>query len=480
MFEFAVIGGGVIGAVTARELCRYTPSVCILEKEEDVAMGATKANSAIIHAGYDAKEGTLKAKFNVEGAKLMPKLAAELGVSYQVNGSLVVGYNDKDLETIHELYKRGVKNGVEGLQILNAEQVRQLEPNIADIVTCALYAPTSAIITPYELAISAAGNAIDNGAELKLNFEVVKIDKTSRGYKIYSANGEVVEARAVVNAAGLFADEIARMAGDETIKIHPRRGEYILLDKEYGNVVKSTIFQTPTKMGKGILVSPTTDGNLILGPTSVDIEDKLDTSTTEEGYKKILGEVGRMVKNISTRATITSFCGLRSVGNTGDFYINIIHGNFVNLAAIESPGLSSSPAIAKHVVELFKSAGKKMKLRSDFIEKRLSMHFFRNLSEEEKNEYIKENPKYGKIICRCEKVSEGEIIDAIRINPGARTFDGVKRRTRSGMGRCQGGFCMPYVCAILSRELGIPFEEVTKSGGGSKICTAKTKDGAKV
>ena len=477
MYDVVVIGGGVVGGMIARELSRYELGICILEKENDVAMGATKANSAIVHAGFDAKEGSLKALLNVRGSKMMENVCQELGVKYQKNGSLVIGFNDDDRAQVEALVERGIKNGVEGVRLVEKNELKALEPNISDNATCALYAPTGAIVCPYELCIASIGNAMDNGAELKVGFEVASIERVGDEYVIKSADGESVTARYVVNAAGVYSDKIAKMVGDDSFTVHPRRGEYILLDRECGGIVKHTIFRTPSKMGKGILVSPTVDGNLLLGPTSYDMEDKEDKSTTPEGLAKVIKECGENIEGgvpVGGKS-ITSFCGLRAVGSTGDFIINSNVENFVNVAGIESPGLTSAPAIAEYVRDILANIGLELNAKADFDPTREPKHHFREASIEEKNEIIKKDPSYGRIICRCETVSEGEILDAIRSNPPARDIDGVKRRTRSGMGRCQGGFCGPYVMELIAKERNVAFESVTKSGGNSVMVYGKTK-----
>lgn len=474
MYDVAIIGAGITGGMIARTLAKYNISICVLEKENDVAMGATKANSAIVHAGFDAKEGSLKARFNVKGSQMMPRVAKELGVKYKNNGSLVIGFDDADRKTIEELYERGCRNGVKGLEILEKDELRGKEPNISDDAICALYAPTGAIICPYELAVAAIGNAMDNGVELKLNFPVLSIESKDGIYEIASEN-EKIETKFVINAAGLFADEIAKMTGDGSFTIHPRKGEYILLDKECGSLVTHTVFRTPSKMGKGILVSPTVDNNLLLGPTSVDMEDKDDKATTAEGFAKIIKESAENVSGIMLNKSITSFCGLRAVGDSGDFIINSPKKGFINVAGIESPGLSASPAIAEYVADMLRE-DMDLEEKAGYNPIRKPAHYFRDASIEEKNRIIKENKSFGRVICRCETVTEGEIIEAIHTNPGARDLDGVKRRTRAQMGRCQGGFCMPYITEILSRELGIDYESVTKCGGKSLVNTGKTKE----
>ena len=461
MFDVAVIGAGVVGGMIARELTRYSISVCILEKQSDVAMGASKANSGIVHAGFDAKEGSLKAILNVRGAEKMPQVAKELGVHYKNNGSLVVGFTDGDMQAIEALYLRGQKNSVRDLQILSGDEARALEPKLSKEIIGALYAPTGGIICPYMLTVAAVGNAMDNGAVLKTDFEVTSITYADGVYRI-SSPSETVEATYVINAAGVYSDAVADMAGCGGFTVTPRKGEYLLLDRSAGETVKHTIFRVPTKMGKGILVSPTVDGNLLLGPTSADIEDKTNTETTKEGIDQILAGATACVSDIPLRKVITSFTGLRAVGDTGDFIIEVANWHFLNVAGIESPGLSSAPAIADYVIELLRDDGLTLLPNPNFSPTRKI--------------YRAAEAKYHRIICRCETVSEGEILTAIHTNPGARDVDGVKRRTRSGMGLCQGGFCMPFVAEILARELQIPLTEVTKCGGNSKILVGKVKE----
>ena len=490
MYDVAVIGAGVTGAMIARKLAEYKLSICILERCNGVAMGATRANSAIVHAGFDAKEGSLKARMNVRGSEMMEEAAAGLGVKYIRNGSLVIGFNREDREEIEKLYHRGMANGVKSLSILEKEELHAMEPALSPLVECALYAPTGAIICPYELTIAAVGNAMDNGAVLYRNFEVCEIGKTTEGFFLRSTSKAVEEtgegvsvqktdvvcAKIVINAAGLYADTIARMVGDDSFSIHPRKGEYLLLDKECGNLVKHTVFRTPSKMGKGILVTPTVDGNLLTGPTSQDIENKEETVTSAEGMEKIISQSRENVPQISYGKTITSFCGLRAVGSTGDFIINAPVQGFINVAGIESPGLTSAPAIAEYVVQMAEEQGIVLEKKSGHNPCRAAAHHFREASVEEKNRIIKENKSYGKIVCRCEGISEGEILAAIRTAPRAMDLDGVKRRTRAQMGRCQGGFCSPRIVELLAREWNIPVEQVTKSGGQSFVNVKKTKE----
>lgn len=476
MFDVVVIGAGVIGGMTARALSKYDLKICILEKENDVAMGATKANSAIVHAGFDAEPGSLKAQLNVRGAQMMRSVCQELGVKYKNNGSLVIGFNEEDRKMINTLLERGIANGVTQLKVIGQAELKRLEPNISPNAVCALWAPTGAIVCPYDLTVAAIGNAMDNGAQLKCNFEVCDIQATDSGYRISSQN-DSVETRFIINCAGIYSDTIASLVGDRSFCVHPRKGEYLLLDKECGDLVSHTIFQTPSKMGKGILISPTVDGNLLLGPTSVDMQDKENKNTTEAGFAEILEKARESIVAVPQGKTITSFCGLRAVGSTGDFIITSPRKGFIHAAGIESPGLSASPAIAEYIVEMLKKQGLPLTQKADYNPNRSSMHAFREMSVEEKNRVIQSNPAYGRIVCRCEGVTEGEILDAIHRNPQARDLDGVKRRTRAQMGRCQGGFCGPYIIELLARELQIPYECVTKFGGASWVTLGKTKGG---
>lgn len=474
MFDFAVIGAGVVGGMVARELTKYTDSVCILERGSDVALGATRANSAIVHAGYDAAPRSLKALLNVRGSKMMAEVCQKLGVKYKNNGSLVVGFNDEDEHTLKELCERGKTNGVDGVRVIYRDEILSIEPNIGDGVTVALHAPTGAIVCPYELCMASVGNAMDNGADLKLNFEVNKIEKIDGGFKV-SSHTDSIEARYVINCAGLYSDEVAALVGDSSFTVRPRRGEYMLLDREVGGHISHTVFRCPSKMGKGVLVSPTVDGNLLVGPTAEDIDDKENTATTAEGLAKVRALASEQVSRIDFSKVITSFTGLRATGSTGDFIIGMPIPGFLNLAGVESPGLSSAPAIAEYAVSLLVEAGYEAKARDDFNGCRRPMHFFSSLSVEEKNALIKERPEYAHVICRCETVTEGEILDAIRTNPRPTDVDGVKRRTRASMGRCQGGFCTPYIIDLLADEMGVDYTAITKFGGNSYINFGKTK-----
>lgn len=476
MFDVIVIGGGVIGGTILRELTKYELSVCMLEKENDVCMGQSKANSGIVHAGYDAAPGTKKARFNVEGNKMMSAYAKELGVKFVNNGSLVVAFTQEDLQTLEMLKARGEENGVPDMEIVSQAQLRSLEPNIADEALGALYAKTGGIICPYGLTIAAIGNAMDNGATLYTDFEVTGLSKRGEIFTATAADGRTVEGKLVINCAGLASGKIAALAGDTDILVGARKGEYILLDRESGDFVSHTLFFTPTKAGKGILVTQTVDNNILLGPTSEE-QDTGCTDTTAEGLAFVIEKVRKMSKNPPLFNTITSFAGVRAYCSRHDFIIEeskAVKG-LIHCAGIESPGLTAAPAIAKFVAEELVCKMLHPKKNANFNGKREADYFFNNLTMEEKNAIIAKDPSYGKIVCRCEQITEGEIVRAIRENPPAKNIDAVKRRTRSGMGRCQGGFCQPFVAELIAREWNIPLEEVTKNGKGAEIVIGVSK-----
>lgn len=476
MYDVIIIGAGVSGAASARELSRYQVKACVLEREEDVCCGTSKANSAIVHAGYDAENGSLMAKLNVQGNKMMEKLARDLDFEFIRNGSLVVCTDEEDRPGLEELLQRGKTNGVEGLRIVEREELAAMEPNISDEAIAALYAPTGGIVCPFNLTIALAENAFANGVEFRFSTEVKGIDKIEGGFRLETNQG-VFEAKCVVNAAGVYADTIHNMVSQKKMTIIPRRGDYCLLDKTAGGHVKHTIFALPGKYGKGVLVSPTVHGNLIVGPTAVDIEDKEGVNTTREGLDEVASKSARTVKNIPMRQVITSFAGLRAHQEGHEFIIEELEDvpGFVDCAGIESPGLTSSPAIGCMVADIVKGI-LGLKEKENFIATRKGVLDPKKLSMEEQNALIKEQPAYGNMICRCEMVTEGEILDAIHRPLGAKSLDGVKRRTRAGMGRCQAGFCSPRTMEILSRELSMDMRDVTKSGGDSKIVVGTNKD----
>ena len=476
MYDVIIIGAGVTGSAIARELSRYDANVCVLEKCEDVCEGTSKANSAIIHAGFDAEEGSLMAKMNVRGNEMMDQLAEDLDIPFKRIGAMVVCVQKDTLDGLQTLYERGVANGVKGMRILSKEEAMAMEPNLSDNVEGALYAPSSGIVCPFILNIAMAENAADNGVEFRFNTKVEQITKDDAGiWHLRTNNGEY-KARYVVNAAGVYADVFHNMVSDKKIHITPRRGDYCLLDKEAGNHVSHTIFTLPTKLGKGVLVTPTVHGNLIVGPTAVDVNDREGTNTTAAGIADLITKANQQVKDLPMRKVITSFAGLRAHEDHHEFIIQEVEDapHFIDVAGIESPGLTSCPAIGEMVGEMLRE---KMSLtpKDNWIAKRKGILNPQTLTMEERNALIQKEPAYGNIICRCESISEGEILDAIHRTLGARSLDGVKRRTRAGMGRCQAGFCSPRVMEILHRELGIPLEEVTKSGGRSTIVMERTK-----
>lgn len=475
-YDVAVIGAGVIGALTARELSKYALKTALLEATNDVAMGASKANSGIVHAGFDAKPGTLKAKLNVKGCADMPGLCKELSVPYKNNGSLVVAFSEEEMETIKELYDRGIKNGVPNMRIVDKATLKEMEPNLADNVFGALDAPSAGIVCPYELTIAATENAVINGVEFKRNCKVEAISFANGVFTLKTTLGEI-KTKYIVDAAGAHSDEIAKMIGDDSVELIMRRGEYFILDKAVGNMVSHTIFQCPSKMGKGILVSPTVDGNLLIGPTAEDIDEKDNTATTANGLDNVKTFSVKSCPAVSTRNAITSFTGLRAHPVNDDFTLGAskVNPQFIHASGIESPGLTSAPAIAEYLVDIIVKAMGDVKENTDFNGQREDVFRFRHASDEERMAAIAKNPAYGRIICRCETITEGEIIDAINAPAGARDVDGVKRRTRAGMGRCQGGFCGSKVVEILARELGMDVNEITKFGSNSNILFEKTK-----
>lgn len=477
MYDVAVIGAGIVGCSVARALSRYRLKTVLIEKEPDVADCTTKANSAIVHAGYDAKPGTLKAKFNALGNPMFDQICADLDVPFKKVGSLVVAFSEKEMETVSKLYVQGTINGISGMEIWDREKLREMEPNISEQAVGALYASTCGIVGPWELAVAMAENAADNGVEILLDSEVKDIRRIENGYCIYT-NSRKIDARYVVNCAGLYSDKINNMVAAPSFKILPRRGEYNIMDKSVGNLVNMVIFQCPSELGKGVLVSPTAHGNLLIGPNAEDVHDRDNFQTTAEGLQSICEAAARSVKALPMHAVITAFTGLRARCEKDDFIIEEAPDakGFINVAGIESPGLTSAPAIAEHVVSILETLTGALEENTEYVPARRPVVRFKELTDAEKNEMIRKDSRYGKIICRCETVTEGEIVDAIHRNAGARTVDGVKRRVRPGSGRCQGGFCGPRVVEILARELKLHIAEVVKDHKESHILTGPTKE----
>lgn len=466
--DVVIVGGGIVGAATARELAKYNIDVVLVEKNPDLAMGTTKANSAILHAGFDAPLGSLKAILNVRGNELYRQLQADLGLELKLTGSLVVATTQEEMDAIGDLYKRGNENGVPGLQILSRDQVLAMEPNLTDKTLGALYAPTGGLMSPFGAALAMAENAARNGVTVLRDCPVTAIEvKDGRVTGVQTPQG-FIAARFVINAAGVASDAVSRLAGDDSFKIKPRKGEYVLFDKKASCLVKTVIFPTPTKVSKGILVSPTVHGNMFVGPNAMDCAGD-DTDTTAAGLAEILTGAERLVPSIPVGAAITQFAGLRAVADSGDFVIrpSAVVGGFIQAAGIQSPGLTAAPAIAEKLAGILRDLGLEMTPKRHFNPVNPPRTVFNELPPYAKEALIRENPLYGRVICRCETITEGEIVAAINSPCGARTIDGVKRRTRAGMGRCQGGFCGPRVTAILARELEIPVTAVRKDASES-------------
>ena len=469
-YDAVVIGGGVIGSAIIRYLSLYNMKTLLVEKEEDISSGTTKANSGIVHAGYDPEPGTLKAKLNVKGAKMIKEESGKLHFDYKVNGAMVVSFSPNDDYKIDELYERGIKNGVEDMEIISGDEARRLEPNLSENITKCLYLKSSAIVCPFSLTQALSENAYENGAEFKFNTKVETIERIEDGYRIKTDNGLIITSNAVINAAGVYGDTINNMVSEKKLHITPRRGSYMLFDNETQGMFNSTIFQLPSSKGKGVLVTPTVHGNLMIGPNSVDIPDKDDTSTTAFDLDYISKEALRTTPSIPFRKVITSFSGLRAHEDSGDFIVGEVEDapGFFNATGIESPGLSSSLPIGEMVARMVADRLGIEKKENPVLERKAAPRP-KEMSIDERNELIKSNPSYGRIVCRCEEISEGEIIDAITRPLGARSLDGVKRRVRAGMGRCQGGFCSPKVMELLEKYASIPFDEITKNSKGSNI-----------
>ena len=476
MYDVLIVGAGVVGCSVARELSRYQLHVAVVDKENDVSMGTSKANSGIVHAGFDAHTGTNKAIYNVLGARMFPELSRELDFPFRQNGALVLCFDESERHKLDELLAQGQRNGVKGLSIIDGDKVREMEPNVSESVVAALYAETSGIVSPYEMTIALAENAAVNGVEFLLGCEVKAIERDGDGFKV-KLGRKTVKAKIVVNCAGVYADDIYnKVVGDKKLEIISRKGEYCLLDKKCGGLCDRTLFQLPSAMGKGVLVAPTTHGNIIVGPTAEDVPSKNDVDTTFEGLNSAFNTATKSVPSLARRNIITQFAGLRAHSTEGDFVIGESDvPNFFNVAGIESPGLTSAPAIAVDVAE--EVAGKLNAVKKEnFVSRRKGIPCFAKMSDSEREELIRQNPLYGKIVCRCENVTEGEIVDSIRRPLGATDLDGVKRRTRAGMGRCQMGFCTPRIMEILSRELGKDMTEITKFGGKSNVAVGRTDE----
>lgn len=474
MKDVVVIGAGISGASVARELARYKLDVVVLERENDVSNGSTKANSAIVHAGYDAKEGSLMAKYNALGNAMFEKMCAELSVPFKKCGSLVLAFSEDEKEHLNLLMERGKINNIPEMSLINKEEIKKLEPHVSDEAIEALYAKTAGIVGPWELTIAMLENAVVNGVELEVNQEVTDIEKIDGGYRVITNKGHF-DTKMIINAAGVYADRIHNMIAEPTYKIKARRGQYFVMDKTQGELVNRTIFQCPTELGKGSLVTPTVHGNLLLGPDAQDMDDKEDLATTTEELDYVREHVVKSVEGLQFRETIRNFAGLRAESDRGDFIVEEAKDapGFIDVGGIKSPGLTSAPAIG---VDVAKMVSEKLgALENEEFNPIRKQIIFMELNSEEKGEIIKKDPNYGRVICRCENITEGEIVDSIHRKVGATTVDGVKKRCRPGMGRCQGGFCGPRVQEILARELNKTLEEIVLDREDSYILTGATK-----
>lgn len=475
MEDIIIIGGGAVGAFVARNLSRYELNVLVLEKENDVGDATSMANSAIVHSGYDPVPGTKKARFNVEGNKMFPKLCEELDVEFEQCGSLTLAIEDKQLQMLKDLEARGKENGVP-VKFLSGDEVKALEPNVTPEVKGGLLCPTAGIVNPFTLVAHAFENAIDNGVKLHLSEEVLGIEKKGDHFVVKTNKG-LDEAKLVINCAGVASEEIAKMVDDIPWTVHPRKGEYYVLDHFAPGFVNHVLFPLPSEKGKGILVTHTTSGNYLVGPSSEWVEDKDDHSTDKETLNNVRAQATMMVPNIPFREQIRTFAGLRATPSTHDFIIEESEHTpgFINCAGIESPGLVSSPAIGRYVVEELVRAKLPLKEKKGFNPRVKKYVSVAKLPEEEKERLIKENPHYGEMICNCEKVSLGEIEDVLSRSLPALTIKAIKKRTRAGFGKCQGGFCQPKVLFLLAKHLGISPLEVLYDRNGSQILDKESK-----
>ena len=473
MYDVAIIGGGVIGCAIARELSRYRLRTVVLEMCEEVGFGTTKTNSGIIHAGHHSSPDTLKGRLVVRGNELFDELFDELNFGFARIGELVVARDQEDMKVLEDLQNQGEAKGVPGLEMWDQHRLRREEPNLSHKLIAALHAPSAGVINPYEFAFALIENAMENGVELKINSPVEKIQTGKNGITLHIP-GEKIKTRFAVNCAGIFADEIARMAGLNDFSIHPRKGEEYMLDKRLMGLVRKLIFPVPGANSKGILIIPTYNGTMMVGPTAEDTDDRWDMSTSIEGAEQVFASVSQICPSITERDTITEFAGLRAVSSTDDFIIGPTRKKgFINVAGIQSPGLTSAPAIAEYVCEILKDEGLDLAPRKNFKPQVPGPPRFATMNLEDQQQLIKLNPRFGKVVCRCELVTEAEIHNAI--DHGGRTLDGIKFRSRAGMGRCQGGFCTTRCMDILAERLGVSFDKITKRGGDSWIVTEMEK-----
>lgn len=471
MYDVVIVGAGVIGLSCASFLSKYKLNVLVLEKCEDICSGTSKANSAIIHAGYDAKSGTKKAKFNVLGSQMMKELAQRLDFSYRQNGAMVLCFSKEDEDSLKELYQRGLNNGVKRIEIISGDKAREIEPNISSKVVSALYCKDSAIVCPFELCEALSQHAYLNGVSYRFDYEVAKIEKKEDYYLI----NDEIKTLCVINCAGVYSDVIHNMVCPDKIHIQARKGDYLLFDKNMGSYTKTTLFTLPSKKGKGVLITPTVHGNLLVGPTASDVDDKEGVYTTAKDIEEVKTKALNTCPNLRFDQVITSFAGLRAHEDKGDFIIEESADNFFDCAGIESPGLSASCAIGEYIATL---VADKLKANpnEDYKDTRKANPHLNSLSYEQRSALIKDNPDYGQIICRCEGISKGEIIDALKTSPSARSLDGIKRRTRAQMGRCQGGFCTNKIMEIMMEVNNIQAKDINKNKKGSYMVVGTLKD----
>ncbi|EJT6664608.1 FAD/NAD(P)-binding oxidoreductase [Clostridium perfringens] len=467
MRDIIVIGAGVVGCSIARELSKYNLDVLVVEKNSDVSEGISKGNSGIVHAGYNEKIGTLKAKLNIEGNKIFDDLSRDLQFPFKRNGAFILAFSDEEMKTLESLKENGEKLGVEGLEILTREEALNIEPNLNKEIVGVLNVKTSGIVSPYEMTIALAENAAENGVEFKLNSKVTNIEKISEGYKVTLNNKELVSGKLIINASGLEGAFLNNLVSMSKREINPVKGEYCLFDKVAGAMINKTLFQVPSKLSKGVLVTPTAEGNLLVGPNAV--EGKI-LETSREGIDEILDKSKKSLEELPVARILNTFSGIRPKTKGGDFIIEEVEDakNFINVIGIDSPGLTAAPAIGVYVVNMIKE-------RLDLVEKknfkktREKIVRFAELSLEEKNRLIKEKPAYGHMVCKCEFVTEGEIVEAIHRPIKALTVDAIKRRTRASMGGCQGIGCTLPISKIISRELGIDISDINKNSEGSPV-----------
>ena len=478
IFDIAIIGAGVSGTAIARRLSAYQVRIALLEQCADVSFGVSKANSGIIHAGFHHDTKSLKSRLELRGNLMFEQLHNELNFPFRRIGIMVIAFSHEEMEVVTQLYRQGIKNGVSQLEICSADRVATLEPKLSGDIEGGLLAPTGGIVEPYRYVFALTESAVKNGVTLKTDFAVCRTSRENNLYNIEARSGNNIQAKYVINAAGLYADEVSRIFHAEEYTITPRKGEEFLLDRNSTAIPEHVIFPVPSRNSKGVLIIPTVEGTMMIGPTAEETDDKQDSETTERNLKKVFTMATQMIPSISKRDIITAFSGSRPILPDGDFYIDISEKaeHFIQVAGIQSPGLTASPAIAEYVKDLLKKDGLTLTEKREYDPFIVRPHTIRDLSRESADALIKKDPAFGNIICRCESISEAEIVEAI--HKGHTTLDGIKFYTRSGMGRCQGGFCTYKILQIISRETGIPIEQITKRGGQSRLVLDKITAGS--